>query len=43
LRQASLMSFLELFYVLGILFMLVIPVLLVMRKPQHHRGGAAPH
>ncbi len=44
LRQASLMSFLELFYILGLLFLLVIPVLLIMRKPAHHRGpGAGVH
>jgi len=43
LRQASLMSFLELFYILGVLFLLVIPVLLVMRKPRHQRGGGAGH
>jgi DHA2 family multidrug resistance protein len=43
LQQASLMTFLELFYILGILFLLVIPVLLIMRKPQHQRGGAGVH
>ncbi len=41
LQQASLMSFLDLFYVLGILFLLVVPVCWFMRKPQHQRGGAA--
>ncbi len=41
LRQANLMSFLDLFYILGIMFLLVIPVCWVMRKPQHHRGGPA--
>ena len=43
LRQASLMSFLELFYILGVLFLLVIPAVLVMRKPAHHREAAGVH
>jgi len=43
MRQASLMSFLELFYVLGVLFLLVIPVLLVMRKPSHRRAAEPAH
>jgi DHA2 family multidrug resistance protein len=43
-QQAALLSFLELFRILGILFLLVIPVLVLMRRPEHHRGpGAAAH
>ncbi|MGE5362098.1 MAG: DHA2 family efflux MFS transporter permease subunit [Bacteroidales bacterium] len=45
LRQASVMSFLDLFHVLGILFLVVVPVCWVMRKPEHVRsaGAAAAH
>ncbi len=42
-RQASLMSFLDMFRVLGILFLVVIPVVLVMRKPAHHRAAGGVH
>jgi MFS transporter, DHA2 family, multidrug resistance protein len=42
-RQASLMSFLDLFYVLGVLFLVAIPVVLVMRQPKHHRAAEAVH
>jgi DHA2 family multidrug resistance protein len=43
LRQASLMSFLDLFFILGILFLAVIPVVMVMRKPEHQRGAEPVH
>ena len=43
LRQASLMSFLDLFFILGILFLVVIPVVMVMRKPEHQRGAEPVH
>jgi DHA2 family multidrug resistance protein len=43
LRQASLMSFLELFYVLGVLFLVVTPVVWVMRRPKHLRSAAPVH
>jgi MFS transporter, DHA2 family, multidrug resistance protein len=39
LRQASLMSFVDLFYLLGILFLLVLPVVWIMRRPRHERTG----
>jgi MFS transporter, DHA2 family, multidrug resistance protein len=42
-RQASLMSFLDMFRILGILFLVSIPVVIVMRKPAHHRPAAAVH
>ena len=35
LRQASAISFLELFHLLGILFLLVTPVVWIMRRPRH--------
>lgn len=43
LRQASAMSFLELFYVLGVLFLLIVPVVWFMRRPRQHRGAAPAH
>ncbi len=43
LQEASLMSFLDMFYVLGILFFLVIPVVFVMHKPEHHRRAQGVH
>ncbi len=41
LQQASAMSFLDLFYLLGLLFLFSTPVVFVMRRPEHLRGGAA--
>jgi DHA2 family multidrug resistance protein len=45
LRQASLMSFDDLFHLLGIMFLLVLPVVRIMRRPRHHRraDAAAAH
>jgi MFS transporter, DHA2 family, multidrug resistance protein len=42
-RQASAMSFLDLFYVLGLLFLLIVPVVWFMRRPRQRRAGAAAH
>jgi MFS transporter, DHA2 family, multidrug resistance protein len=42
-RQASAMSFLDLFYVLGLLFLAIVPVVWLMRRPQHRRAGAPAH
>jgi predicted ABC-type exoprotein transport system permease subunit len=41
LRQAALLSFLETFHALGILFLVVLPLLLLMKRPTR-RGDAAP-
>ncbi len=38
-RQASVMSFLDLFYLLGILFLLMIPLVWVMRRPRQKKAG----
>jgi len=44
LRQASTMSFVDLFYLLAILFLLATPAVWFMRRPrQHAPGGAATH
>ena len=40
-RQAALLSFLETFRALGILFLLVLPLLLLMKRPTR-RGDTAP-
>ncbi len=40
-QQAAMVSFLETFRVLGILFLLALPLLLLMRRPKHHGSGSA--
>ncbi|HWB87375.1 MAG TPA: DHA2 family efflux MFS transporter permease subunit [Bryobacteraceae bacterium] len=42
-RQAAMVAFVDTFWALGVVFLLVLPLLLLMKKPQHHRGGAAMH
>ena len=43
-QQANLMAFVDLFYLLGILFLLVVPIVWFMRSPrQKARGAAAAH
>lgn len=37
-QQASMLSFMDVFHILGVIFLLVIPALLIMRRPRH--GGA---
>lgn len=43
LKQASAMSFLDLFHVLGLLFLAVTPVVWFMRRPRQERSAAAVH
>lgn len=38
-RQAAMNSFVDTFRAMAIVFLFVLPLLLVMRKPKHHRGG----
>jgi len=40
-RQAAMNSFVDTFRAMAIVFLFVLPLLLVMRKPKHHRGGGA--
>jgi MFS transporter, DHA2 family, multidrug resistance protein len=40
-RQAAMLAFLDNFKMLGIMFLVVIPILVLMRRPKM-RGGAAP-
>jgi len=40
-RQAVMLAFLDNFKMLGVIFFLVLPILVLMKKPKTH-GGAAP-
>ena len=40
-RQAAMISFVDTFRAMAIVFLLVLPILLVMRRPKHTRGGSA--
>ena len=42
-QQASMAAFVDTFRALGVVFLLMIPLLLVMKRPKHHAGGAAMH
>jgi MFS transporter, DHA2 family, multidrug resistance protein len=42
-RQSAMVSFIDTFRALGIVFILVLPLLLVMKKPAHHGGGTSMH
>jgi len=43
LRQAAMVSFVDTFLAMAVVFLLVLPLLTVMKKPRHYRGGAAAH
>ena len=43
MRQASMVSFVELFRELGILFLALIPLVLIMRRPKHKAGPMGAH
>jgi len=42
-QQATIMSFNDVFWILTMLFMLMLPLVLLMRKPKHQRGTSAMH
>jgi MFS transporter, DHA2 family, multidrug resistance protein len=42
-RQAAMLSFLDTFRAMAVVFLLVLPLLFLMKKPKHHRGGGAVH
>jgi DHA2 family multidrug resistance protein len=42
-RQASMLSFVDTFLAMAVVFLLVLPLLFVMKRPQSRRGGAAMH
>jgi MFS transporter, DHA2 family, multidrug resistance protein len=43
MQQADMLSFLEIFQFFGFLFVAVIPLLLLMKRPAHSRGGMPQH
>jgi DHA2 family multidrug resistance protein len=43
LKQASMMAFIDTFRVMGIVFLCVLPFLLLMKKPKHHRSAGPMH
>jgi MFS transporter, DHA2 family, multidrug resistance protein len=42
-RQASMQAFVDTFLALAIVFLLVLPLLMVMKRPKHHTEGVAMH
>jgi DHA2 family multidrug resistance protein len=42
-RQASMLSFVDTFLAMAVVFLLVLPLLFVMKRPQSRGGGAAMH
>ncbi|MBZ5576048.1 MAG: DHA2 family efflux MFS transporter permease subunit [Acidobacteriia bacterium] len=42
-RQGAMMAFIDTFRAMAVVFLLVLPLLLFMRKPKHHRTGTALH
>ncbi len=38
-EHAAMLAFVKAFRLLGILFFVIIPLILIMRKPRHLRGG----
>jgi DHA2 family multidrug resistance protein len=42
-QQAAMVSFIDTFRALALVFLLVLPLLLLMRKPKHHGGPTAMH
>jgi DHA2 family multidrug resistance protein len=42
-RHAAMAAFVDTFLALAVVFLLVLPMLLLMKKPRHHSSGAAMH
>ena len=42
-RQASMLSFVELFRGLGVMFLLLVPLVMLMKRPRSSAGAAAAH
>jgi MFS transporter, DHA2 family, multidrug resistance protein len=42
-RQAAMISFVDTFLAMAVVFLMVLPLLLIMKKPRHHRGPGAAH
>jgi DHA2 family multidrug resistance protein len=39
-QQATVLSFLSVFRMMGIIFLVILPLVLLLRKPKHLRSGA---
>jgi DHA2 family multidrug resistance protein len=42
-RQASMQAFVDTFLAMAVVFMLMLPLLLLMKKPKHYRGSGIAH
>jgi DHA2 family multidrug resistance protein len=42
-RQASMQAFVDTFRAMAVVFLLMLPLLFIMKRPKHSRGGAAMH
>ena len=42
-RQAAMRAFVDTFRAMAIVFLLVLPFLLIMRRPKHHRAAGPMH
>jgi MFS transporter, DHA2 family, multidrug resistance protein len=42
-RQASMLSFVDTFRAMAVVFLLMLPLLFIMKRPKYRRGGAAIH
>jgi len=42
-QQASMLAFIDAFWILGAVFLAMLPLLLLMRRPRHQGGAAAMH
>ncbi|MBV9610415.1 MAG: DHA2 family efflux MFS transporter permease subunit, partial [Acidobacteria bacterium] len=42
-QQAAMLSYRDVFFLLGVLFLVMLPLLLLMRKPKHHGGATMAH
>jgi DHA2 family multidrug resistance protein len=42
-KQAAMLAFLDNFKMLGVVFFLVIPIMLLLKKPKGHRGDVPVH
>ena len=43
MRQASMLSFIQIFRLLGVLCLIMLPLVLIMRRPRHSGGGRTVH
>jgi len=42
-QQASMQAFVDTFRAMAVVFLLMLPLLFVMKRPKHYSGGAAMH